>query len=274
MLTVTIDQLTRAAPTGDPKIISAIAATSGAVFAKYALTSRNRVLGFLSTCLEESQFRTLSENLNYSAERAHEVFPREFPTVASAEPYAYNPQAFADKVYGGRLGNVGPNAGWLFRGQGLDQITGEANFRLLARLTGLDLVNHPELVTSPENMLGCAAALFINYPGILSYCDRGAWTYVWALVGTGRATGSVINLAAHEAALAALQKAIPALIQVADPAPPPVAPGAPPPLPLTPAQIAAKGMQTAVKAFQVSAGLEPDGVTGPLTEAAYEHALG
>ena len=48
MLTVTADQLRRAAPTGDPNIIAAIAATSEAVFAKYALTSRNRALGFLS----------------------------------------------------------------------------------------------------------------------------------------------------------------------------------------------------------------------------------
>lgn len=210
MLAVTADQLRRAAPTGDPIIIAAISATSGAVFAKYALGSRNRALGFLSTCLEESGFRTLSENLNYSAERAHEVFPREFPTVASAEPFAYNPQKFADKVYGSRMGNIGSNAGWLYRGQGLDQITGEDNFRLLARLTGLDLVNHPELVTSPDHMLECAAALFVRYPGILAYCDAGAFSHVWALVGTGRATGAVINLAAHQAALAALQRTIPA----------------------------------------------------------------
>jgi putative chitinase len=206
---VTAAQLTRAAPNGDPGVIAAIAATSSAVFAKYALDTRNRVLGFLSTCLEESGFRTLSENLNYSAERAHEVFPNEFPSVASAEPYAHNPQAFANKVYGNRLGNIGPNAGWLYRGQGLDQITGESNFKLLARLTGIDLVAHPELVTSPEHMLECAAALFVRYPGILVYCDRGAWTWVWALVGTGRATGPVINLSAHQAALAALQRVIP-----------------------------------------------------------------
>ena len=88
---VTADQLRRAAPNGDLAIINAIAATSHVVFTRFNLLSRNRVLGFLSTCLEESQFKNLSENLNYSAERAHEVFPREFPTVASAEPYAHNP---------------------------------------------------------------------------------------------------------------------------------------------------------------------------------------
>lgn len=209
MIAVTSDQLRRAAPGGDPNIIAAIAATSGAVFSKHGITNRNRVLGFLSTCLEESQFKTLSENLNYSAERAHQVFPREFPTVASAEPFAHNPQAFANKVYGSRLGNIGRNAGWLYRGQGLDQITGQDNFKLLARLTGLDLVNHPELVTSPEHMLECATALFVHFPGILAYCDAAAWTHVWALVGAGRADASVINLRAHQDALAALQRAIP-----------------------------------------------------------------
>lgn len=209
MFAVTAEQLRRAAPSGSPTIISAIAATSGAVFTKYQISNRNRGLGLLSTCLEESAFKTLSENLNYSAARACQVFPREFPTLLSALPYANNPQKFADKVYGGRMGNIGPNAGWLYRGQGLDQITGEDNFKLLSRLTGLDLVNHPELVISPEHMLECAVALFVRYPGILSYCDAGAFSHVWALVGTGRANGSVINLSNHQAALAALQKAIP-----------------------------------------------------------------
>ena len=56
-------------------------------------------------------------------------------------------------------------------------------------------------------------------------------------------------------------------------APVPVSPP-PPPLPLTPTQIAARAMQTAVKAFQAASGLEPDGIPGRLTEAAYMHALG
>ena len=28
----------------------------------------------------------------------------------------------------------------------------------------------------------CAAALFVRYPGILEYCDAGAFSHVWALV--------------------------------------------------------------------------------------------
>lgn len=211
---VTAAQLHAAAPQGDPRIIAAIAAASASVFGKYGINNRNRVWGFLSTIIEESNLKTLSENLNYSAERAHQVFPHEFPTVESAKPFAHNPQAFANKVYGGRMGNIEPNAGWLYRGQGLDQITGENNFQLLSRLTGLNLVSHPELVTSPRHMLECAVALFTQYPGILAYCDRGAFLHVWALVGTGRSNGSVINLVNHKAALVAVQKAIPILLDI------------------------------------------------------------
>jgi putative chitinase len=230
MLAVTAAQLKAAAPTGNPQIIAAVATTSEAAFAKHGISNINRVWGCLSTFLEESGFKTLFENMNYTAARAHVVWPAEFPTVADAEPYAGNPQKLAEKVYGNRMGNVGPNAGWLYRGQGLMQITGENNFTLLAKLTGLDTVNHPEIVTTPEYMLECAVALFVSYPGILDYCDAGAFSHVWALVGTGRATGTVINLANHEAALAAIKKAIPALVDA--PAAPAVAAAAPTPSPV------------------------------------------
>jgi putative chitinase len=237
---VTAAQLKSAAPFGDPAIISAIAAPSGPVFAKYGLSNRNRILGFLSTALEESGFRTLTENLNYSAERAHQVWPSKFPTVAAAQPYAMQPQKLANCVYGGRMGNVGANDGWVYRGQGLIQITGRDNFAALEKKTGLPLLAHPELVTSPEHMLECSVALFVEYPGILGYCDAGNWTAVWALVGTGRASGTVINPANHQASLAKLSAAIPAFVDVPTPeaapqprvtAPPPSAAPASPPLP-------------------------------------------
>lgn len=212
MPAITAAQLRAAAPGGNQVIIDAIASTSAAVFAKYGIGNRNRVWGFLSTCYEESGgFRTLAENDDYTAERAHEVWPRLFPTVESAAPYAHNPRALADRVYGGRMGDAGPDAGWLYRGEGLDQVTGEDNFALLQRLTGLPLVARPELVTTPEHMLECAVALFVQFPSILIYCDRGAWRAVWALVGSGRASGPVINLGNHEAALAAIQRAIPSV---------------------------------------------------------------
>jgi len=212
MALVTAEQLLGASARADVKIVSAIASHIDAVFTKYRLATLERAWGFLSVVIEETGgLVALGENLNYSAERAQQVFPAIFPTVQDAVPYAHNPEAFANRVYGGRMGNVQAGDGWKFRGQGLIQITGRDNFTLLQRLTGLPLVDHPELVTSADGMLECAAALFARYDGILSYCDEKRWDAVWALVGSGRATGEIINLSAHEAALAAVQAAVKAL---------------------------------------------------------------
>lgn len=229
-LGVTVSQLTAAAPSGDPSVIKAIADASGAVFAKYGLTTRNRVLGFLSTALEESGFRTLTENLNYSASRAAQVWPSIFPSAAAAAPFAASPRALANRVYGGRLGNKGQDDGWVYRGAGLIQITGRSNFEMLAKLTGLPLIEHPELVTDPAHLLEASVALFVQYKDILTYCDAENWRAVWALVGTGSPNSSLINVANHQDALARLQKAIPALAD----APPPVAAPKPNPAPTTP----------------------------------------
>jgi putative chitinase len=205
------EQIAAAAPHAPAHIVTAIAANASAVFAKYAITTRNRQLGFLSTCSEESGgFTTLVEDDNYSAARAHQIFPSIFPTVAAAEPYAFQPEKFANKVYDGRMGNApGSDDGWRYRGQGLIQTTGRSNFTALAKATGLPLVETPAMVTSDDHLLECAVALFVMFPGILTYCDEANWRAVWAMVGSGRASGPVVNFANHEAALAALQKAIP-----------------------------------------------------------------
>lgn len=74
------------------------------------------------------QMQPVSENLNYSANRLTEVWPSRFPTLAAAQPFANNPRRLANKVYGGRLGNTGPDDGWLYRGRGLAQVTGKTNY--------------------------------------------------------------------------------------------------------------------------------------------------
>ncbi len=75
-----------------------------------------------------ARFAPIEENLNYSAKRLMQVWPKRFPSLAAANPYANNPERLANSVYGGRLGNTSPGDGWKYRGRGLVQITGKANY--------------------------------------------------------------------------------------------------------------------------------------------------
>lgn len=89
------------------------------------------------------------ENLNYTAKRITQVWPGRFKTLAAATPFAHNPEALGNKVYGGRLGS-GPKEGFLYRGRGLAQITGRDLYARLSELIGVDLVSDPDRALDPE----------------------------------------------------------------------------------------------------------------------------
>jgi putative chitinase len=105
---------------------------------------------------ESLDFTSFEENLHYTAKRLCAVWPKRFPSIESAAPFAGNPQALANKVYGGRMGNNAPGDGWKYRGRG-PQITGKENYRLAERGTGLPLIANPALAALPENftLLAC-----------------------------------------------------------------------------------------------------------------------
>lgn len=106
---------------------------------------------FLGQILHESAGLTVMvENLNYTAERLMEVWPQRFPTLASALPFARNPEALANWVYGGRMGNTAPGDGWRYRGRSPIQITGRDNYRRVGELMGQDLEELPELLEQPR----------------------------------------------------------------------------------------------------------------------------
>lgn len=114
---------------------------------------------FLGQVLHEScMLELLEENLNYSAPRLCAVWPSRFPSIGAAAPYARNPQALANKVYGGRLGNTAPGDGWAYRGRGLIQVTGRANYELVERLSGLRVLSNPALLAQPLPALQASIA--------------------------------------------------------------------------------------------------------------------
>lgn len=121
------------------------------------LANGRRLAHFLAQCLHETGGLTiLMENLNYRAERLRQVWPKRFPTLASALPFAHHPRALANKVYMGRLGNYAPDDGWRYRGRGLLQLTGRDSYRRIGEALGLGLVDDPELVLAPAHGLRVA----------------------------------------------------------------------------------------------------------------------
>jgi putative chitinase len=114
---------------------------------------------FLGQVLHESDgLSRVEEGLNYNAERLTVVWPKRFPTLADAQPYARNPQSLANKVYGGRMGNTEPGDGYKYRGRGIIQITGKGNYQLVSDVLGIDLVAEPEKMAEPETALRAAIA--------------------------------------------------------------------------------------------------------------------
>jgi len=114
---------------------------------------------FLGQVIHESAGLTrFVEGLNYSAERLCEVWPGRFPTLAAARAYAHNPEALANRVYAGRMGNTAPGDGWKYRGRGPIQLTGRDNYIIVGDLVGQDLVVMPELMEQPHYALEATIA--------------------------------------------------------------------------------------------------------------------
>jgi putative chitinase len=112
-----------------------------------------------------------AENMNYTtAARIAAVWPSRF-TPESAVPFVRNPKVLANKVYNGRMGNaVGTDDGFNFRGRGLLQITGKESYENIGKLTGLDLIQNPDLANRPDTALEVAACEF-EYLKCLPPCD-------------------------------------------------------------------------------------------------------
>lgn len=108
----------------------------------FEINTIRRIAAFIGQQAVESQgFTRFEENLNYRAERLTQVWPRRFPTIAVAAPYAHNPEKLANRVYANRMGNGDEVSGdgWRFRGGGPLQITGCDNWRAFAKAMNMSV---------------------------------------------------------------------------------------------------------------------------------------
>lgn len=139
----------------------------------FDVSTPHRVAAFLAQIAHESdEFRRLVENLNYTAKRLMQVWPKRFTSLAKARRYERQPKKLANYVYANRLGN-GDEAsgdGWRFRGRGLLQITGRGNYRATAQALALPLEDSPELLEQP-GVAALSAAQFWKSRGLNELAD-------------------------------------------------------------------------------------------------------
>lgn len=225
---------------------------------KYEVTTLLRIEHFLSQCAEEcDRWQTFTE---YATGGAYE----------------------------GRvdLGNIQPGDGVRFRGRGGIMMTGRANYKRIGDALGIDLVNHPERAAEPAVAL-LVSLEFWKQNNLNAIADRDD-----VLGVTKKVNGGTNGLADRKTFLARAKVAVPAFAskKIGQPMSsdtPTLHRG------MTNSEVVGKlqemlsflgwpvaidqdfgpGTETAVKAVQMIAKLEPDGVVGPLTWAAIKNLV-
>lgn len=159
---------------------------------------------------------------NTSNERIRGIFGGRVAGLSDAEltQLKANPEAFFNKVYGGRLGNAA-DEGFKYRGRGDFQLTGKGNYERYGKMIGVDLVNNPDLVNDPA----ISAKISVAY--MKDRYKGGGFEGMKRAVGNPVAETEAVKNAKYAEYLRSGQFAAPA--QAAQAAAPPAA--VPPPAP-------------------------------------------
>jgi len=164
-------------------------------FEKFDINTPARMASFIGQCMVESNFTHLEENLNYSAVRITQVWPR-ISLINAQNAVAKNKAAIGELIYGHRsdLGNNKDGDGGLFFGRGIIQLTGRANYTAFATAIGKpEIIEHPELVATPE--YAClSAGWFWSTRHLNDYADKADYDTM-----TKRINGGILGLAERKA---------------------------------------------------------------------------
>lgn len=256
------------------------------MFDKYEINTVNRIAGFMAQCAHESNdFRTLEENLNYSADSLFRVFgKRYFKSIAHAQEYHRQPEKIANYVYmdknrskRGALGNVKEGDGWRFRGKGIKQLTGRNNVEQFAKSVGMTAEQASEYLETKKGAFD-SACWFWETNNIAKYADNND------IVGMSkRINGGKIGLDDRKIRYAKAQAILSGEVTIAAPRPtatkrssvsilkkgsrgPEVA-KLQKALRVNADGIFGIGTAAALKNWQRANGLRPDGIAGPNTLA-------
>ena len=121
---------------------------------EFELRPAHRLAMFLAQCgYESDSFRRVREDMSYSADQLVKTWPHLFPNRydENTQKYQRNPAGLANFVYANRNGNGGPETGdgLKYRGGGLIQLTGKANYTEVGRALNLRLDVSPQMIEQP-----------------------------------------------------------------------------------------------------------------------------
>lgn len=249
---ITVEQIKQLYPRAKPANVAAFASAGPALLDEFGISDlKIRLQFFLAQLGHESGGLTIAEeNLSYSAERMMVIWPTRFPTLASASPFARNPEKLANHVYSSRMGN-GPapsGDGWRYRGRGYIQITGKEGYREVGLRCGLDLMAKPDRAFAAADALHVACA-FWKWKRLNAVCDTGDFKAV-----TKRINGGTIGLTDRIAWLDKVRRVL----------------ASPPTGSTQPASHIVRAVQLALQERGSDLVGAADGIIGPRTAAAIE----
>ena len=144
---ITAELLSRVAPgIANP---SAHAAALEMARRSSTVNTKRRLAHFLGQiCVETGGFRAMEESLAYrDPARLDAIFSAVRGVDDARKLIRLGPQAIANRVYAGRLGNGSEASGdgWKYRGSGYKQLTGRDNYRGVGKVVSMDLEGSPDL---------------------------------------------------------------------------------------------------------------------------------
>lgn len=104
----------------------------------------------------------------------------------------YTKELASGTAYEGRkdLGNIEKGDGVKFKGRGLIQITGRANYTLMSKDFGVDFITHPELLETPQWATE-SAGWFWKRNNVDKYADLNDFDGVSDLINRGHKTAAI-----------------------------------------------------------------------------------
>jgi putative chitinase len=184
---------------------TAYASPMNLYLSRYNIDSVCRMSAFFGQlAVESSGLRRTGEDLYYTTEQALQRAFGKRIAEAQRRELLRAPERLANHVYGGRLGN-GDKAsgdGWAFRGRGLIQLTGRANYEAFSKATGVGAVTNPELLDQPSIAV-LSACWFWHQADLNHLADTGQFEPL-----TRRISTAALHLAERRAAAALARRTL------------------------------------------------------------------